>query len=253
MVDRRLAGLILAVFLVAPAAVWPGGARAGPCGSPDSPPACRAPCAANPAMEAMRRDLRERAEAGEAAALWRMAGTWTGGPERLCRPDDADLARAADWLERAAVAGHVEAQAALGDAWELGRGVPRDYGEALRWFHAAAANGHVRAIFRVGVFHDFGRARLPRDPGIAARWYAEAARRGLCDARFALATMYAQGRGVVADTGLAWLLYGLVADDTGVPCYGHDSGDAARARSRLGAQLSPADRDAMRRQLPLWE
>lgn len=236
-VRRALAALLAALaVLLAQSAV----AKAGDCGS-------------DPAMVAQRQTLAaDHGRMDEAEAAFRLAQTWRGGA--ACRPSPDDLERAARWLARAADLGHRKAQAALGDAFEHGLGVAKDYGRAFAWYHKAAAQGDVRSIFRIGAFHDFGLATGPKDARVAAAWYDRAARRGSCDARFVLAAMYAKGRGVARDEIAALALYDLVADRAyPVPCYGKDSGDAKHLRDRLESGMSEAEVAEARRRARGWE
>jgi hypothetical protein len=52
-----------------------------------------------------------------------------------------DLAQAASWYHRGADSGDVPCQAQLGECYELGKGVDVDFGEALRWYELALRNG----------------------------------------------------------------------------------------------------------------
>ncbi|MDJ0949982.1 MAG: tetratricopeptide repeat protein [Alphaproteobacteria bacterium] len=227
-----------------------------PCGTAESRASCLAPCADNEAMRARRVALTRRAGASEPDALFEMGQSWLGVPGpaggAVCTPDLADFRAAASWFQRAADRGHVGAQVALGDYYELGQGGEQDYARAFRWFHRAAAQGHPRAVFRIGVFHDFGRSTAPKDAAVAALWYARAAALGSCDARFALATMYAQGRGVASDAARAFALYDLVVEEGNAVCYGRSSGDAGRARKSIAAQMSEAERTAARAGVAAW-
>lgn len=235
----RALGALLAALAVLLAG---GGVLAGDCGS-------------DPAMTARRQALSAVGrQTSEAEAAFALAQTWRGGEGAGCRPSGQDLAQAAHWLERAAELGHPEAQAALGDAFEHGLGVAKDYGQAFAWYHKAAAQGHVRSIFRIGAFHDFGLAAGPKDAGVAAAWYDRAARRGSCDARFVLASMYAKGRGLDPDRVAAYALYDLVAERAyPVPCYGKDSGDAGRLRDGLDSEMGEAEIAEARRRARDWD
>jgi hypothetical protein len=50
-----------------------------------------------------------------------------------------DFAEAAQWYRRAAESGIAHARFSLGVAYALGRGVPQDYLEAHKWLNLAAA------------------------------------------------------------------------------------------------------------------
>ncbi len=253
----RCAGLLLALVMFILIGT-PSAGASDVCGTPESPPSCLAPCADNPQMLSARHSFTAAADTGDPATLFAMGQSRLGlagaGDAPVCRPTQEDHRAAAGWFRRAASLGLVQAQLALGDFYELGQGGEKDYAEAFRWFHAAAAQGDARGLFRVGVFHDFGRASVAPDATIAAQWYAQAAKRGSCDARFALATMYAQGRGVTRNPVTAWALYHLVVERPyPAPCYGKESGDARRIGKSLAAQFTPVEMAVARKGLAEWE
>ncbi len=53
---------------------------------------------------------------------------------------------------------------------------------------------------------------VPKDPARAIELYCEAARLGDAEAQFSLGWMYANGRGVARNDGLAALFFGLAAE-----------------------------------------
>jgi TPR repeat protein len=55
-----------------------------------------------------------------------------------------DLARAAKWYQRAADAGHSEAQLALADLYLEGMGVEQSVDQAQEWYQRAADQGSQR-------------------------------------------------------------------------------------------------------------
>ena len=57
-----------------------------------------------------------------------------------------DYAKAAELWQKAAELGNADAQAALGFAYELGRGVTQDSAKAAEWFRKAAEQGDSMAI-----------------------------------------------------------------------------------------------------------
>ncbi len=50
------------------------------------------------------------------------------------------------WYRKAADAGNIDAQYAIGYMYNLGYGVKKDYKEAVRWYQKAAAQGDTYAI-----------------------------------------------------------------------------------------------------------
>lgn len=91
--------------------------------------------------------MRESAEAGDAAAQYKLAKALLGGPTAI-RNEQA----ARDWMRRSAEQEYVEAQFALGFMYERGRGGESDVDRALSWYRRAAAAGHEgarRAVTRL--------------------------------------------------------------------------------------------------------
>jgi len=65
--------------------------------------------------------------------------------------------------------GGVNAQAALGDLYTNGWGIPQDYSEAFKWYRSAAEQGHEQAIINVAVLYYTGRG-VKEDPIHAYMW-----------------------------------------------------------------------------------
>jgi len=88
-----------------------------------------------------------------------------------------DLVRAHDWYERAALAGSVDAQVAMGTAHYLGRGRAKDPTRALQWYRAAATGGDVGAMYLTASMYEQGDG-AGRDLRLARYWYERAAEAG---------------------------------------------------------------------------
>lgn len=118
--------------------------------------------ATNPTPEAMLAKAKEFADAGEMNAaflVWRRAAEAGSAPAQvelasfydpLTAPPKAgftpDGARAADWYERAALAGNPEAQRKFGLLLAKGgAGLPADQGRAKSWLQQAAAQNDAEA------------------------------------------------------------------------------------------------------------
>lgn len=98
---------------------------------------------------------------------------------------NVDVLAAADWLENAANAGHVEAMAELGLCFELGCGREQDDAKALEWYMKAAECGHVTAKFSLGEAFEEARG-VPQSDVEACLWYYRAALAGDEDGKKAL-------------------------------------------------------------------
>lgn len=114
------------------------------------------------------------------------------------------------WLERSAEAGHVDAEAELGDAWRSGYAgaVKPDGDKAMSWLRRASLHGHDGAKLVIGRMFERGEL-VHRDFEEASNWYRRAAERGLAHAQQALGKMYLRGRGVPKDNIQAAVWFGL--------------------------------------------
>jgi TPR repeat protein len=103
---------------------------------------------------------------------------------------------AAQWFERAANHGHVEAMAELGLCYELGCGVEQSDEQALDWYTRAANLGHATAKYSVGEMFEEARG-VPQSDEEACLWYYKAALVGDQDSKVALRRLYDIARIVV--------------------------------------------------------
>ena len=107
-----------------------------------------------------------------------------------------DVVVAAEWFQRAAGLGHVEAMVELGLCYELGCGVEQSDEEALDWYTKAANLGHATAKFSVGEIFEEARG-VPQSDEEACIWYYRAALIGCDDSKLALRRLYDIARIVV--------------------------------------------------------
>lgn len=105
-----------------------------------------------------------------------------------------------------AKAGNPQAQFALGQLYDLGRGVPRDDREAIRWYRMAAEQGYVRAETALGLHYARGRG-VPQDMSQAIAWWRKGAEQGSPTAQYYLAEAYRYGTGVPQDLEAAQRWY----------------------------------------------
>jgi TPR repeat protein len=117
--------------------------------------------------------MTKAADAGFVTAMEGLAELFEqGGVGR--RPD---LARSVQWYRRAAEAGSVDAQVAVGTAHYLGRGAPKDPAAAARWYRLAAQGGDAGAMYLYASMLEQGDG-VERDLAEARYWYRAAARGG---------------------------------------------------------------------------
>tara|TARA_B100000676_G_scaffold310256_1_gene376213 strand:- start:326 stop:1108 length:783 start_codon:yes stop_codon:yes gene_type:complete len=159
---------------------------------------------------------------------FRLAARYDAG-----RGVEKNIGEAAKWYRRAAVQGHVKAQANLGLMYAYGHGVPKDSAEAVRWLERASKAGDTGAQYNVGLLYYEGRG-TERDYKRALRWYQRAARRGNTKAMNNIGIMHALGHGVPKNNILAWAWFALAAES--------GDQDAAENRSTIGTELTVKQR-----------
>lgn len=81
-----------------------------------------------------------------------------------------DLQRSVEWMEKAAQAGHPEAQFVLGQFYKAGAGVPKDMRMAVNWLTAAALERHKGAQILLGNMYRTGDG-VDVDIAESDRWY----------------------------------------------------------------------------------
>jgi TPR repeat protein len=102
--------------------------------------------------------------------------------------------------------GDADAQYQVGNAYNYGRRVRRDYAQALNWYRKGAEQGNADAQFQLGGLYHFGHG-VPRDAVLAFDWAKKAAIQGQIDAEFFISTCYSEGWGIGRNKGesVFWL------------------------------------------------
>lgn len=158
-------------------------------------------------------DLVTRAEADDAEAMFELGVYYA-----LISGDDASQSLAGQWLERAAKAGHAEAQNEIGVGYAAGYyGVVEDGELARDWLKQASAGGEPRAQIALADLYEQGQAEPsaedPRSPGdIAMDLRLDAARRCYPAALRDIADALTRGRGLARDRDGGARLAQLVSD-----------------------------------------
>lgn len=103
-------------------------------------------------------------------------------------------------------AGDAEAQYQLGNAYNYGHKVRRDYAQALIWYRKGAEQGNADSQFQLGGLYHFGHG-VPLDEVLAFDWSKKAAVQGDIDAEFFISVCYSEGWGIGRNKGesLFWL------------------------------------------------
>ena len=103
-----------------------------------------------------------------------------------------DIKKGNAYFEKAAEQGHAEAQYQIGMSYANGDGVRRDPSLAMKWLEKSCENGYQQAMVDLANMSYEGRL-LPKDDAKAAHWFTEAAERCNGYAQYALACMYGNG------------------------------------------------------------
>lgn len=111
-----------------------------------------------------------------------------------------------------AKAGDEEAQVAVADAYESGKGAKLNKAEASKWYGRAADQGNASAQFKLATLFHEGAPGLKKNPERAAKLYASAAKQGHVEAQNWLGYCYQHGLGVEQNDKLAVEWYQKAAD-----------------------------------------
>ncbi len=116
-------------------------------------------------------NLKKRAEAGEAEALYELGSLYRTG-----KGVEKDQAKAIASFERAAKLGNRDAQTAMASSHLFGVGVPVDDEKALQWLKLAAERGERGAQFYLGQYHAYRATNLDLVEG--CKWFLLSERGG---------------------------------------------------------------------------
>jgi len=124
---------------------------------------------------------------------------------------EKDFVEAMKWFRKAAEQGFAGAQNNLGNAYQLGTGVPKDSVEAVKWFRKAAEQGFAKSQFSLGVAYDNGDG-VDERPAEAVWWFRKAAEQGFAKAQKSLGNAYYTGDGVKKNSAESVHWYRLAAE-----------------------------------------
>ncbi|MBF0291959.1 MAG: sel1 repeat family protein [Nitrospinae bacterium] len=132
--------------------------------------------------------------------------------------------------------GDVLAQLALGNMYNKGEGVPKDYAEAFKWFQKSAEQGDSNAQCILGNMYAEGKG-VPQNSAKAVKWLMKSADRGYANAQCILGVIYNEGYSVPQDyvEGYKWCnLAAARAMDQDV------RDEALRNRDMVASKMTPA-------------
>ena len=120
-----------------------------------------------------------------------------------------DYAQSITWFQKSAAQGFAGGYYGLGEAYETGRGVTRDYAQAMILY--LKATELPEAGLRIGQLYGEGHG-VKQDKAQAAAWYRKAADAGSVTADIALGDAYQTGTGIRQDDTQAMHWYRTAAD-----------------------------------------
>lgn len=115
-------------------------------------------------------------------------------------------------IVKRAKGGNVEAQLALGKAYEEGKVVKRNFLTAANWYKRALRQGDVEATYRLARLVHRGGGKLAQSPDLAAQLYRRAAQQGHSGAQNWLGFCYQFGFGLTRDYARAVNWYRKAAE-----------------------------------------
>jgi hypothetical protein len=117
-----------------------------------------------------------------------------------------NVSEAANWFQKSALSGSIQAQLKLAKMYREGQGVSQNLTLAAHWFTEAAVQDQVEAQLELARMYFSGEG-VKQDFTFAAQWYSKAAHQGKVEAQFELGIMYRDGKGVLPDDRKAmhWL------------------------------------------------
>jgi TPR repeat protein len=110
-------------------------------------------------------------------------------------------------LQKSADAGDAQAEFALGQAYDFGKGIAQNDPAAYAWYRKAAEQGFAPAQNALGLMYREGRG-VEQSKEKAVEWYRKAAQQKFAKAMFNLGTAYYNGDGVAINdiAAYAWFL-----------------------------------------------
>lgn len=122
---------------------------------------------------------------------------------------EANYDYAMQYFKEADRLGHFKAARYIGQMYEKGQGVKKDYKEAVRWYTKAMAAGDITSTYYLGRMYEDGLG-VKQDYAKAMQYYAKSAERGdiiAAPGMVAEARLFEKGLGVTKDEAKAQELY----------------------------------------------
>jgi TPR repeat protein len=143
-----------------------------------------------------------------------------------------------------AEAGQASAQAAVGQMYLDGLGVPKDPALAAAWLEKAAGGGNARARAQIGALYATGTG-VPQDEMKASYWLLKAANQNVRQSQRFMALRFYAGQGVPRDLAQSFLYAALCARQ------GDPEGQALL--NQLATEMSPEEKARAQALLQTWQ
>lgn len=143
-----------------------------------------------------------------------------------------------------AEAGQASAQAAVGQMYLDGLGVPKDPAQAAAWLEKAAGGGNARARAQIGALYATGTG-VPQDEMKASYWLLKAANQNVRQSQRFMALRFYAGQGVPRDLAQSFLYAALCARQ------GDPEGQALL--NQLATEMSPEEKARAQALLQTWQ
>ena len=143
-----------------------------------------------------------------------------------------------------AEAGQASAQAAIGQMYLDGLGVPKDPAQAAVWLEKAAGGGNARARAQIGALYATGTG-VPQDEMKASYWLLKAANQNVRQSQRFMALRFYAGQGVPRDLAQSFLYAALCAKQ------GDPEGQALL--NQLATEMSPEEKARAQALLQTWQ
>jgi hypothetical protein len=144
--------------------------------------------------------------------------------------------------------GDAAAQVAVGESYQVGKGVPKDLQQAAAWYQKAADKKDIAGELHLAALYRDGGKGFARDMAQAAEWYRKAADQGEVEAQATMGTLYSMGQGVQVNYVEAYYWLDLAA-----AVKGPKQEMYAAHRQMMGEHITVDELDSAQERAAAWK
>jgi hypothetical protein len=144
--------------------------------------------------------------------------------------------------------GDAAAQVAVGESYQVGKGVPKDLQQAAAWYQKAADKKDIAGELHLAALYRDGGKGFARDMAQAAEWYRRAADQGEVEAQATMGTLYSMGQGVQVNYVEAYYWLDLAA-----AVKGPKQEMYAAHRQMMGEHITVDELDSAQERAAAWK